>query len=136
MIVLADADLPRAAHAAVWSVVRAQRPGVRAHGARAGRGAVADAFLALCAEEIAKLRQGRPRCGARTTRRSTSAPSPSRRRSRAPRPHRRRASRGRARRRGRRARGRPGRFFAPTLLADATPDMAVMREETFGPSCP
>lgn len=26
-----------------------------------------------------------------------------------------------------------GQFFAPTLIADATPDMLVMREETFGP---
>jgi acyl-CoA reductase-like NAD-dependent aldehyde dehydrogenase len=30
----------------------------------------------------------------------------------------------------------PGQFFAPTLIADATPDMAVMREETFGPVLP
>jgi acyl-CoA reductase-like NAD-dependent aldehyde dehydrogenase len=30
----------------------------------------------------------------------------------------------------------PGRFFAPTLLADVTADMAVMREETFGPVLP
>ena len=30
----------------------------------------------------------------------------------------------------------PGRFFAPTLIADATPEMAVMREETFGPVLP
>jgi acyl-CoA reductase-like NAD-dependent aldehyde dehydrogenase len=29
-----------------------------------------------------------------------------------------------------------GRFFAPTLIADATLDMAVMREETFGPVLP
>jgi acyl-CoA reductase-like NAD-dependent aldehyde dehydrogenase len=26
-----------------------------------------------------------------------------------------------------------GQFFAPTVLADVTPDMAIMREETFGP---
>ena len=30
----------------------------------------------------------------------------------------------------------PGRFFAPTLIAGATPEMAVMREETFGPVLP
>ncbi|MCL4466778.1 MAG: NAD-dependent succinate-semialdehyde dehydrogenase [Chloroflexi bacterium] len=28
---------------------------------------------------------------------------------------------------------RPGYFFAPTVLADVTPDMPVFREETFGP---
>jgi succinate-semialdehyde dehydrogenase/glutarate-semialdehyde dehydrogenase len=27
----------------------------------------------------------------------------------------------------------PGSFFSPTVLADVTPDMAVFREETFGP---
>jgi acyl-CoA reductase-like NAD-dependent aldehyde dehydrogenase len=31
---------------------------------------------------------------------------------------------------------RPGRFFQPTVLADVTPDMLVMREETFGPVLP
>lgn len=30
----------------------------------------------------------------------------------------------------------PGLFFRPTVLAGATPDMAVMREETFGPLVP
>jgi succinate-semialdehyde dehydrogenase/glutarate-semialdehyde dehydrogenase len=29
--------------------------------------------------------------------------------------------------------GQKGYFFAPTVLADCTPDMEVMREETFGP---
>ncbi|MES1909845.1 MAG: hypothetical protein MHM6MM_002539 [Cercozoa sp. M6MM] len=29
-----------------------------------------------------------------------------------------------------------GRFFEPTVLADATPEMRVMREETFGPLLP
>ena len=29
--------------------------------------------------------------------------------------------------------GRPGHFHAPTALIDATPDMLVMQEETFGP---
>jgi acyl-CoA reductase-like NAD-dependent aldehyde dehydrogenase len=29
-----------------------------------------------------------------------------------------------------------GQFFPPTLIAEATPQMAVMREETFGPLLP
>jgi len=32
--------------------------------------------------------------------------------------------------------GDAGRFFAPTVLTDVTPDMAVAREETFGPVAP
>jgi acyl-CoA reductase-like NAD-dependent aldehyde dehydrogenase len=28
---------------------------------------------------------------------------------------------------------RPGNYFAPTVLADCTPDMRIMQEETFGP---
>ena len=33
----------------------------------------------------------------------------------------------------RRLPSRPDRFFEPTVLADATPDMVIAREETFGP---
>ena len=29
-----------------------------------------------------------------------------------------------------------GHFYAPTLLADVTPDMLIYREETFGPIAP
>ncbi|HEY0809030.1 MAG TPA: aldehyde dehydrogenase family protein, partial [Longimicrobiales bacterium] len=36
---------------------------------------------------------------------------------------------------GERVRG-PGRFFAPTILADVTQEMRIMREETFGPVLP
>lgn len=36
---------------------------------------------------------------------------------------------------GRRAEG-PGTFFEPTVVADATPEMRIMREETFGPVLP
>ena len=31
---------------------------------------------------------------------------------------------------------RGGRFFAPTVLTDVTPDMVIYREETFGPIAP
>jgi acyl-CoA reductase-like NAD-dependent aldehyde dehydrogenase len=141
MIVLADADLPRAAHAAVWSgfagsgqiCVRTERVLVEA--------AVADRFIELAAAEIGRLRQGPPARGAAAAGRAdvdvgaiTFAPQVER------------ALRQIADAVARGARvvagGSPradlgaGRFFAPTLLADATPEMAVMREETFGPVLP
>src|SRR5690606_7499905 len=34
---------------------------------------------------------------------------------------------------GKRARGAEGDYFEPTVLADVTPAMTIMREETFGP---
>jgi len=37
---------------------------------------------------------------------------------------------------GRRHQGLGGNFFEPTVIADATPAMAVAREETFGPLAP
>src|SRR4029079_1541595 len=63
MIVLADADLPRAAHVAVWSgfahsgqvCVRTERVIVEAAGA--------DPFVELAAAEIARLRQAPPPLG-------------------------------------------------------------------------
>src|SRR5436190_4616712 len=63
MIVLADADLPRAAHAAVWSgfahsgqvCIRTERVIVES--------AVADRFVELAAAEIAHLRQAAPALG-------------------------------------------------------------------------
>jgi acyl-CoA reductase-like NAD-dependent aldehyde dehydrogenase len=141
MIVLADADLPRAAHAAVWSgfagsgqiCVRTERVLVEA--------AVADRFVELAAAEIGRLRQGPPARGVEAAARAdvdvgaiTFAPQAER------------AVRQIADAVARGARvvagGSPradlgaGRFFAPTLLADATPEMAVMREETFGPVLP
>jgi acyl-CoA reductase-like NAD-dependent aldehyde dehydrogenase len=138
MIVLADADLPRAARSAVWSsfqhsgqvCVRTERVLVEEP--------IAERFISLCAEEIAKLRQGPPPLPARGTSPTLDVGAitfP---------PQIAQAEKliadavgkgarvvtGGARRPG------PGQFFAPTLLADVTPEMAVMREETFGPVMP
>jgi len=138
MIVLADADLPRAAHAAVWSgfahsgqvCIRTERVIVEDK--------VADRFVELCAEEIARLRQGPPALGkpdavdvdvgaitfapqiARAEQQIADAV----------------ARGGRVVTGGARRADLPGQFFAPTLIADATPEMAVMRDETFGPVLP
>ena len=138
MIVLADADLPRAARAAVWSgfshsgqvCIRTERVLVEA--------SVADQFINLAASEIARLRQAppqlaRPDAADVDVGAITFAPQIER------------AERhiadavargGRVVTGGTRRADLPGRFFAPTLIAEATPDMDVMREETFGPVLP
>jgi acyl-CoA reductase-like NAD-dependent aldehyde dehydrogenase len=138
MIVLADADLPRAAHAAVWSgfahsgqvCVRTERVIVEAP--------VADRFVELAAAEIARLRQapsplGRPDLSDVDVGAITFAPQIERAEQQIADAV---ARGGRVVTGGARRKDLPGQFFAPTLIADATPDMAVMREETFGPVLP
>jgi acyl-CoA reductase-like NAD-dependent aldehyde dehydrogenase len=141
MLVLADADLPRAAHAAVWSgfahsgqvCVRTERVLVEE--------SVAERFVELCAAEVAKLRQG-------------PSPAPGGARSEVgvdvgamtfpPQVDTAVAQIADALRKGGRvvAGGSArtdlggGRFFQPTLIVDATPEMSVMRDETFGPVLP
>jgi acyl-CoA reductase-like NAD-dependent aldehyde dehydrogenase len=138
MIVLADANLARAAHAAVWSsfahsgqvCVRTERVLVEA--------TVADKFTALCAEEIAKLRQGPQPGGGRDGDGTIDVGAVTF----APQVDRARAHIADAVAKGARVvaggapRGGAGRFFAPTMLTGATPSMDVMREETFGPVMP
>jgi acyl-CoA reductase-like NAD-dependent aldehyde dehydrogenase len=138
MLVLADADLPRAAHAAVWSsfansgqvCVRTERVLVEEP--------VAERFLALAAEEIAKLRQGPPLLPVRSGDAKldvgaiTFPPQIARAQAHIADA----VAKGARVVAGGEARGGAGDFFAPTMLADVTPDMAVMREETFGPVMP
>jgi acyl-CoA reductase-like NAD-dependent aldehyde dehydrogenase len=139
MIVLADADLPRAAHAAVWSgfagsgqvCVRIERVLVEAP--------AADRFLELAAEEVKRLRQGLPgRDGPGEATVDVGAVTFAPQIARAERQVADAVARGARVLTG----GAPrtdlgsGQFFAPTLIADATPEMAVMREETFGPLLP
>jgi acyl-CoA reductase-like NAD-dependent aldehyde dehydrogenase len=136
MIVLADADLPRAAAAAVWSgfahsgqvCIRTERVFCEE--------AVAERFVSLCAEEMGRLRQGpalMDRAAAVDVGAITFAPQVER----AERQIAEAVARGARVVAGGGPRGDlPGRFFAPTLLADVTADMAVMREETFGPVLP
>jgi acyl-CoA reductase-like NAD-dependent aldehyde dehydrogenase len=142
MIVLADADLPRAARAAVWSgfansgqvCIRTERVFVEE--------AVAERFTALCAAEVKALRQGPGR----------SAPDGSAEIDQEidvgaitfpPQMDNAEKQIGDALGRGAHtAAGGEGRlpgdgqFFAPTLLSDVSPDMMVAREETFGPVLP
>jgi acyl-CoA reductase-like NAD-dependent aldehyde dehydrogenase len=138
MIVLADADLPRAAHAAVWSgfagsgqvCIRTERVLVEA--------AVADRFAALCAEAIARLRQaspqlGRPDASDVDVGAVTFAPQMARAESQIADAV---AKGARLLAGGARRPDLGGQFFAPTLLVGATAEMEVMRQETFGPVLP
>jgi acyl-CoA reductase-like NAD-dependent aldehyde dehydrogenase len=138
MIVLADADLRRAAQVAVWSgfagsgqvCVRTERVLVES--------AVADRFVDLAIEETRKLRQGVPPLGADTPEVDVGAVTFAPQIERAEQQIADALARG-ARvvtGGGPRTDLGPGRFFGPTLIADATPEMAVMREETFGPVLP
>jgi len=138
MIVLADADLAAAAHAAVFSgfansgqvCIRTERVLVEA--------AVADRFVELAAAEIARLRQAPPPLGKPDAvdvdvGAVTFAPQIDR----AEKHIADAVARGaRIVTGGARRTDLPGQFFAPTLIADATPEMEVMREETFGPVLP
>jgi acyl-CoA reductase-like NAD-dependent aldehyde dehydrogenase len=138
MIVLGDADLPRAAHAAVWSgfahsgqvCIRTERVLVEE--------SAAERFVALCAEEIGRLRQaapplGRPDDDSVDVGAITFAPQLERAERQVADA---RAKGGRIVTGGGRRPELGGQFFAPTLIADATPDMDVMRDETFGPVLP
>lgn len=132
MIVLADADLKRAARAAAWSAfanggqvcIRTERVLVEE--------AVADEFVELCRTEVARLRTGGPPdtndVGAITF---------------APQVAVLQAQIAEATRAGARVvtgggplEDRPGRFFRPTILDGVTPEMDVARHETFGPVLP
>ena len=137
MIVLGDADLPRAARAAVWSgfansgqvCIRTERVLVEE--------SVAERFTALCAAEVKALRQGAGGVAAGDQDIDVGAITF------APQIDNAEKQIGDAVARGARVAAggdgrRPGsgRFFAPTLLADVSPDMLVAREETFGPVLP
>lgn len=131
MVVLADADLRRAAHAAVWSsfansgqvCIRTERVIAEAP--------VADELARLCAEEVARLRQGAPSgdgdvdVGAMTF--APQIAHVERQLADA-------TARGaRVLAGGKRRADLPGQFFEPTIVAGVTPDMPLAREETFGP---
>lgn len=135
LVVLAGADLERAAEAAAWSsflhsgqaCIRTERILVDA--------SVADRFEALLAERVAALRQRVPGraagdhdLGAVTFARQIEIVE------------RQLADAvekgGRVLTGGKRRADLAGNFFEPTVVAGATPEMAVVREETFGPLVP
>ncbi len=136
MIVLADADLRRAAKAVVWTAfahsgqvcVRIENVIVEAK--------VHDEFVRLCQEELSRLRQGPPSTAADADVDvgAMTFPPQMERVER----HIAQAVAGGARiaAGGKRRTDLAGNFFEPTLLVDVTPGMSVAREETFGPVLP
>jgi acyl-CoA reductase-like NAD-dependent aldehyde dehydrogenase len=138
LIVLADADLPAAARAAVWSAfahsgqvcIRTERVLVEE--------SVADRFTELCRIQVESLRQGaaktEPEDDAVDVGAITFPPQVDRAESQIAEAVARgaRVIAGGERRKDLGG----GTFFRPTILAQATVDMAVSREETFGPVLP
>lgn len=134
MIVLDDADVPRAARAAVWSAfANAGQVCIRPERVYVDR-AVVEAFTAAAAESARELRQGWDADAARID------VGPAVESSHLAVLERQVAD---AVARGARivagglpAQGTPPGFFPPTVLADCTRDMAVVSDETFGPILP
>lgn len=134
MIVCADADLERAARAAVWSgfahsgqvCIRTERIFVEE--------SVADAFIALCQRETEALQHG-PGADAEVfdVGAMTFPPQMARASEQVEDAQRLGA---RILTGGKRDAQRPGNYFQPTLIAEATSAMRVMTEETFAPVLP
>jgi acyl-CoA reductase-like NAD-dependent aldehyde dehydrogenase len=133
-IVLEDADLAAAAHGAVWgSFANSGQACIRPERVLVAR-TVAEPFVELCRKEMATLRQGvdagQPDqagadVGAMTT--PAQVDHVERQVQQAI------AAGARLIAGGRRRADLAGQFFEPTLIAGVRPDMALAREETFGP---
>ena len=129
MIVLADADLERAAIAATWggmfnsgqACVAVERVYVEAP--------VYDEFLAMLSRKVAALQQG---AGARADVGAMATPAQLELVERHVRDA---VEQGATCRRRHRVAG-PGLYFEPTVLTDVTHAMLCMRDETFGPTLP
>jgi len=137
MVVLADADLPRAARAAAWSAfahsgqvcIRTERVLVEEP--------VADRFAALLAAETQALRQGAAPPPLAEEEIDVGAVTFAPQITRVEQQIAEAVGRGaRILAGGARRADLPGRFFQPTVLDGVSPDMAVAREETFGPVVP
>ena len=135
MIVLADADLERAAERGhlLLDAERAARPASRSSASTSRRRSTTT-FVDKLTRKVAALRQGAPSGPGTRRRRRDHVPAAARRR-RAPR-RRTRAPRAPACSTGGHARTDGGRFYEPTVLVDVDHSMACMTEETFGPTVP
>ncbi len=131
MIVLADADLGRAANAAVYYAMQNAGQTCISVERVYVEDAVHDEFVRLLAERVASLRQGDPRggpgtvdVGAMTTTAQVDVVAEHVRDA---------VTRGATVVAGGE---RDGAFFPPTVLTDVDHSMLAMREETFGPTLP
>jgi acyl-CoA reductase-like NAD-dependent aldehyde dehydrogenase len=133
MIVLDDADVEIAASGAVWGAfVNAGQACLSVERCYVHR-TLYENFVELCAERTAKLRVGN---GADPE--IDVGPLIHERQLRIVEGHVEEARQQRARvvAGGRRLKGLGNNFYSPTVLADVTQDMRIMREETFGPVLP
>ncbi len=131
MIVCADADLERAANACVWGALLNSGQACLSVERVYVENAVYEAFLGLVEHKVRAVRQGGPGEPADLGPLISAAQI-----EKVGQQVRDALERGaRAITGGDRAR-RPGFFFQPTVLVDVKPDMACMREETFGPTIP
>lgn len=132
MLVMADADLDAAADSAVWSAfansgqtcVRTERVLVES--------SVADAFTDRCVARVRRLRQGLPGDAAEIDVGAMRTPAAADRIGQQLEDAVAKGARVLVGGRLRTDLG-PGCFFEPTVVAGVTPDMAIAREETFGP---
>lgn len=131
MIVCADADLARAAKAAVWGgLLNAGQMCISVERILVVD-AVHDTFVAAVENEVARVRVGEPSEGA------DMGPITFARQLDTIERHVREAVAAGARIvTGGSRLDRRGRFYAPTLVTGVTPDMSIYREETFGPVLP
>lgn len=131
MIVCADANLERAARAAVWGgLVNCGQMCVSVERILVEE-AVYDRFLSLAQREIDKVRVGGP------DEHAEMGPLTFGKQLETVERHVKSAVEAGARLlRGGATLDRPGQFYAPTLIADVSPDMELYREETFGPVLP
>jgi acyl-CoA reductase-like NAD-dependent aldehyde dehydrogenase len=131
MIVCADANLERAARAAIWGgLVNCGQMCTSVERILVEE-AVHDRFVALLQEEIAKVKVGgpdeHPDMGPMTFKKQIDTVEH----------HVEDAlSKGARLLFGGKRIARPGQFFMPTLVTDVRPDMAIYKEETFGPVLP
>lgn len=131
MIVCADANLERAARAAVWGgLVNCGQMCTSVERILVEE-SVYDRFLALLTREVDKMRVGGP------DEHADMGPLTFPKQLETVERHVKTAIAAGARLvRGGARLERPGQFYAPTIVADVTPEMEIYREETFGPVLP